>query len=336
MTLTDETAERTMSPKWMWGVTGALAVVVLGGAGAVVAVDAQGNDRGAVRAIAESYVAAVESGDVARAEELFDGGETTGAEVTLSPEVVGSAALIAYPELEQFRVDFDGGRAAADVRFELDGEPYSDRLQLRRDDDGVWQVTAGLRYEVELDSASRGALAFRGMDRAFPGDTESLTMYAGAYTFVSHNKYFITDNDAEYVAASPYGSIYATDWLRPGPGYEAEVQRQVETVFAECAESNTLVALRSCGIEAPEPDARFASSSEVSISVDMERAPTARVEPGITGWASLADRGSFDLTYTGRDASGQRVTDQMTASAQYADLEIAATEDGLSVEVANY
>jgi len=324
------------SSTWMWSVTGALAVLVLGGAGIAVAVDAQNNNRAEVRDVALQYIAAVAGGELDVAESLFSGSTTGASDVALAEDVFGSAEHIGDTELRRLRVDFDGGRAAGDVRFELDGTEYTDRVQLRRDDDGEWRVTGVLRYEVFLDSDSSGALAFRGMDGAFPSGTDALAVYAGSYTFVSHNRYFTTSEYAEFVVASPDNSIYAPDWLRPGPGYEAEVQRQIAESFEECAAAASLSAMRHCGIDAPEPDSRFADPSGVEVRAEMTRSPTAFVDPSSVSWAMLDDRGAFTITYSGRDDEGNRISRERTASAQDADLWITAVSDGIEVEIQSY
>lgn len=326
----------TLSSRWMWSVTGALAVVVLGGAGAAVAVDAQSNNRAEVRGVAEQYIDAVAGGDLDAAESLFAGSTAGVSDAALEEDVFGSAEHIARTELRRFRVDFDGGRAAGDVVFELGGGEYTDRVQLRRDDDGEWRVTGGLRYEVFLDPDSGGALAFRGMDGAFPSGADALAMYAGVYTFVSHNRYFTTSEHAEFVVASPGDSIYAADWLLPGPGYEAEVQRQVSESFAECAKAATLSELWDCGIEAPEPDSRFDDPSRVEVRAEMTRAPRAFVDASTTSWAMLDDLGAFRITYSGLDRDGGRISDEQTASARDADLRIVAVHDGIEVEILSY
>lgn len=324
------------SPRWMWGVTGALAVLVLGGAGAAVAVDAQSNNHAEVRSVAQRYIEAVAGGDLDVAESLFAGSGPGVSDAALKHDVFGSAERIDGAELRRFRVDFDGGRAAGDVVFGLGGAEHTDRVQLRRGDDGGWRVTGGLRYEVRLESEPSGALAFRGMDDPFPERAGALAVYAGSYTFVSHNRFFITSDDAELVVASPEDSIYAADWLRPGPGYEAEVQRQVSESFAECAEATTLSRLRNCGIEAPEPDARFGAPSAVEVRVEMMRAPRAFVDTSTTSWATLDDLGAFTITYSGRDGDGERISQERTVSAQYAELWINAVSDGLEVEIMSY
>lgn len=324
------------SPRWMWSVTGALAVLVLGGAGAAVAVDAQSNNRAEVRSVAQQYIDAVAGGDLDVAESLFAGSTAGVSDAVLEYDVFGSAEHIARTELRRFRVDFDGGRAAGDVVFELDGDEYTDRVQLRRDDDGDWRVTGGLRYEVGLDPDSSGALAFRGMDGPFPSDADAIAMYAGGYTFVSHNRYFTTSEHAEFIVASPDDSIYAADWLRPGPGYEAEVQRQVAEAFAECAEATALSELRACGIDAPDPDPRFDDSSEAEVRAEMTRTPRASVDADTAAWATLDDLGAFTITYSGRDGEGRRISHERTASAQYAELWITAVSDGLAVEILSY
>ncbi len=324
------------SPRWMWSVTGALAVVVLGGAGAAVAIDAQSNNRADVRSVAQQYIDAVAGGDLDAAESLFTGSTSGASDAALEADVFGSAEHIDGAELRSFRVDFDGGRAAGDVRFELDGTEYTDRVQLRQDDGGEWRVTGGLRYEVFLDSDSSGALAFRGMDGAFPSGTDALAVYAGSYTFVSHNRYFTTSEYAEFVVASPDNSIYAPDWLRPGPGYEAEVQRQISESFEECAAVASLSAMRYCGIDVPEPDSRFADPSGVEVRAEMTRSPTAFVDPSSVSWAMLDDRGAFTITYSGRDDEGKRISRERTASAQDVDLWIIAVSDGIEVEIQSY
>lgn len=328
--------DRRQRGAWIWGVTAALAVVVLGAAGTVIAVDAQSNNRGEVRAIAAQYLDAVAAGRLADAERLFDGAPSAGSAEAPSADVFAEAEHIAHPELERFRVDFDAGRATGEVVYELDGYPYTDHLELRRDEDDSWSVTSGLRYDVMLDTAGGGALGLRGADEPFPPGADVVTLYAGQYALESHNPYFTTLDGARFPVTSAGDALFASDWVAPGPDYADEVQRKVAEAYRECATSTDVWELQSCGIDVMEPSSRFDPAAQVAVSVEMVTPPLVSTVDETSIWMQIEDRGAFTATYTGRGADGRPLTEELEVGASDADVEVTPTTDGLDVEIYAY
>lgn len=321
---------------WVWGVTAALAVVVLGAAGTVIAVDAQSNNRGEVRNVATQYLDAVAGGRLAEAERLFDGAPSAASGGAPSADVFAEAEHIAHPELERFRVDFDGGRATGEVVYELDGYPYTDHLELRRGADDTWSVTSGLRYDVMLDTAGGGALGLHGADEPFPAEADYVTLYAGQYALESHNPYFATLDGARFPVTSAGDALFASDWVVPGPDYAEEVQRKVAEAYRACATSTDVWELQSCGIDAMEPSAKFDPVASVTVSVEMVTPPLVSSVDEASTWMQIEERGEFTATYTGRGADGRPVTETLEVGASDADVEVTPTTDGLDVEIYAY
>ncbi|WP_336658608.1 nuclear transport factor 2 family protein [Leucobacter sp. USHLN153] len=346
MTDTTQGRDRGLSPRWMWSVTGLIAVLVLGGAAAVVAVDANVNDRGAVRDVAKQYIAAVAEGDAEAAELHFAGASSLGEEGESMPgggattkftaDALASASRIEDAEFRSLDIDFEGGRAAGEVSYELNGERYWEELKLRQDANEQWKVVSGLRYAVPLVESANGGLGLRGMDGPFPDESTSIVLYTGAYTFVSHNELFRTVDDAEFVLTTPYDSIIASDWLLPGPGFAEAVQDQIARSFSSCAEERLVAELWECGIDAPPPSDRFATSAVVAADVEMIRAPEAYLDEYSPTWAPLDELGEFVITYTGKDSTGKKVQEVQRATARAGDIAIRATDDGIEVEITNY
>lgn len=327
---------RPQRQTWIWGMTGALAVVVLGAAGAVVAVDAQSNNSAAVRAVAAEYVEAVAAGDANGAERLSSDTESPRPNAAPDPAAFASAEHISDSELGRIRVDFEAGRASGQVSYELGGSSYSDQLELRRTADDEWRVTSGLKYEVAIDASGGGALGLRGADDPLPSDAPSITVYAGEYALISHNPFFETTDDARVAVTSNADSLFASEWIVPGADYAAEVRRQVGIAYEECAEQTDVWELQSCGIAAAEPGAKFSSSPAVDVSVEMTEAPTVSARDELSTWMEIEDRGSFRATYTGRDASGDEITEKIDLQASSADVEVTPTADGLDVAIYPY
>ncbi|MFD5599656.1 hypothetical protein ACFWHR_06325 [Leucobacter sp. NPDC058333] len=328
---------RALSPKWMWGVTGGLAVLVLGGAGVVVGLDAQTHNSGSVRNVAERYIDAVQAGDLDEAEQLYEG-EGADSSAALTPEVFESATHITDTKLSGFRVNFEDGRASGNLSYRLNGTPYTDQLEMYRsddDDDDEWQVVRGLRYEVSLDGGG-SALSFKGMDAPFPADAGSITAYAGEYELVSQNKFFSAANDARFAVTSEYTSLYTADQVTPNDGYADEVDRQVSLWYEECAAQTDVWELQSCGIDAPDPGSKFADPSQVQVSVEMTRAPSVSDADGMQDWIPLADEGEFVVTYSGEDLRDRRITSKERVQATAGDVEVTPTSDGLDVVVYPY
>ncbi|MEJ6489480.1 hypothetical protein PQI23_07085 [Leucobacter sp. USCH14] len=329
-------AGRPERQKWVWGMTGALAVVVLGAAGAVVAIDAQSNNRADVRAVAEEYIGAVAAGDAEAAERLFDGRTSPGTESVPDADAFAEASHIVDAELGRFRVDFDAGRASGDVSYALDGYPYTERIELRRTEDDAWRVTAGLRHDVPLDTTGGGALGLQGADAPLPEDAQSITLYSSEYSLVSHNPFFEAADEARFTVTSDGDALYTSDWLVPGTGYAEEVQRAVASAYEECADLAEVWELQSCGIDAPEPSAEFDSIAPVTVTIEMTDPPMVSGSDAASMWMQIEERGSFAATYSGRDADGRALTEEVEVRASAADVEVMPTVDGLDVEIYPY
>lgn len=321
---------------WIWAVTAALVLLVLGGAGAVIAVDAQSNNSGAVRAVASQYVEAVAAGDLETAERLFSGAEQEGSASAPDADAFASAERITDAELTGFRVEFDADRASGQLAFTLGGYPYTDRIELRRTEADEWRVTSGLRYQVMVDTTGGGALGIRGSDTALSAETPMTTLYAGEYTLVSHNPFFATAENAVFAVTSNADALFVSDWLVPGEGYAAEVRRQVAQAYEECAEQTEVWELQACGIAADEPSSRFAASPPVRASVDMIAPPSVSSSDELSTWMEITDRGVFEATYTGRDSEDRTLTEQLELRAMPADVEVTPSADGLDVAIYPY
>ncbi|UOQ58226.1 hypothetical protein MUN78_05120 [Leucobacter allii] len=320
-----------MNARWGWTLTAVLTVLVLGGAGAAIAVDAGTHNSGAVREVAEDYVAAVAAGDAERADALAVSPLGPG----VDPEAVASAEHIADAELRGFRVDFDRGRAGGDVSYALEGERHRERLELLRVD-GEWRVAEGLRTSVLADSELTSVLAFRGMAEPFPRAGGEIPVYAGAYTLISFSEFFELRPNAVVSTAggSPY--LSAEEWLVPAEAYAEEVQRQIDDWYEECAERTEPSALRECGIEIDAAATDLAAGSELVAEVEMLEAPRATEFTDAYGWGALADLGRFSVELSGRDDSGARVSASGTARAVDAEIEVGAARDALDVSILPY
>ena len=330
-------AEQPPAPRWAWIATAGLVVVVLGAAGAVVAIDAQANNAGDVRAIAEDYAAAVAGGDFDRAQALFGGsGGALAPAVEVEAEAFASATHIVDPRVRELRVDFDAGRASGTVAYELGGSPYTDRIELARDADDEWRVLRGLRYDIEIDPQGAGALGFRGTSDPLPANAGSVSAYAGEYTLVSHNEYYTTVPDPVLRVASSDTTLYASDWVQEGPGFADEVRRQVTRWYESCARETDVAELQECGIDAPEPDATFSNPLDVQAVVEMQQSPEVSRSDSVGDWLSVEEHGRFTVTYTGTGASNRSATATHTVQATDADFAISPTADGLAVEAYPY
>lgn len=327
---------RAKAQTWIWGATGALAVVVLGAAGAVVAIEAQSNNSAAVRSVAAEYVDAVAAGDLSGAERLFSEAESSRPDAAPEEAAFASAEHISDTDLGRIRVDFEAGRASGQISYELGGSSYSDQLELRRTADDEWRVTSGLKYEVAVDASGGGVLGLRGADNALDSEAQSISLYAGEYALVSHNPFFTTTDDARLAVTSNSETLFTSDWVVPGTDYAAEVRRQVSIAYEECAEHTDVRELQSCGIAAEEPSAKFSLSARVNVSVHMDEPPSISAPDEMSTWMEIEDRGSFRATYTGRDSRGDEITEKIDLRALSADIEVTPTEDGLEVAIYPY
>ena len=329
-------AARPEQQKWIWGLTGAVAVIVLGAAGTAVAIDAQSNNRGDVRAVAAEYIDAVAAGDLAAAERLFDSPASPGSGSVPDADVFAAASHIDEVELGRFRVDFDAGRASGDITYVLGDYPYTERIELRSTEDDGWRVTAGLRHDVLVDATGGGAIGLSGADAPLPDDAQSVTLYSSEYSLVSYSPFFEAVDGARFTVTSDGDALYASDWIVPGDGYAEEVQRQVALAYAECSEFTEVWELQSCGIDAPDPSAEFESDAPVTVSIEMAEPPTVSLDDASSTWLQLEERGSFTATYSGRERSGRALQEEFEIRASAADVEVVPTADGLDVEIYPY
>ena len=327
----EETGGRAAVPRWAWGLGAALAVLVLGGAAAVVAVDAAGNDRGAVRATAERYLDAVAEGDAEAANRLS--GPPRGDERLLDSDALGEATRISRAELRGFRVDFERGTASGRVEFRLEGERFEDRIELVRDEGDRWTVVSGLRYPVSYSSSFGDVLEVAGLGGdPIPADSEFVA-YAGAYEVRSGSDYLDPIPGAVLRVSPDISYPDAAEWYVPSAEYGREAQRRTAEWYAACAEETSVEALADCGIVVDEP--LEALTGRVRAEVEMVEEPS--LGDGIeTGWATLEDPGAFDVTLRGRGDDGRAVTVETTARAAEADVEILLQDGALEVEIYAY
>ncbi len=326
-----ETGMPPSVPRWVWGAGIALTVLVLGGAAAVVALDARMNNSGTVRATAERYIQAVADGDAEEANELS--GMDSGSGPMLDSDVLAEAEHISNVELRDFRVDFDRGRASGDVEFELQGERFTDRIELLRDDDEQWTVGSGLQYTVMYSSPFGDVLSLEGLDEAIPADGE-VRAYAGAYDIVSTSEYLDPVGGSALRVTPELSYFDAWEWFEPNAEYTKEAQRRVTEWYEDCASETTVDALRQCGIEVDDSDVRVSGRAEAE--VEMLETPKLWEEHVASGWTEIDDVGDFAVTLRGQDTSGEPFTAEVSGWAAEAEVEIRIDGGELLVEVYPY
>lgn len=330
------TSERAASQRWPWILTFLVTFVVLGSAGVVIFLDAQQNDRGEVRSVAEQYIAAIADGDSEAASDLsvLESGVS---DVALSPEVFSRAHHITQPQLHDLRVDFDRGTAQATVDYQLAGAFQSDHLTLVRGASDEWAVTDGLREILTTDPEGLDAVAFAGMEEAFSYDVDS-AVYVGSYEVVSTSDLFEAKQDLRFDVTGSDPWLYDADWLTPTAELDRLVQAEVVHWYEKCATRTTVTELRNCGIEISDSGLQIVS--DVRADVKMTEAPTIETYGYPISATVLESTGSFTVEFSGRDSKGKAVTEKSVGRASEADIEVyldgAADNPKVTVEVYSY
>lgn len=242
-------------PVWAWWTIALAALVVLGGAGAVIWASESSGDSVDAREIARSYVDAIADGDAETANALSRVDERDPATRLLRSDALQEAEHITDVEVGRLRVDPDRGTAVGTVDFRINDRHFDSQIALARDDDG-WFVRDGIAVEVSLLwYGEEPPFSVEGFDAVILSD-ESLMAYPAVYRVVAPNEYFEVDGPDQWVVGTDdvggYAGPYAEQenhWTVPTAAYWDEVHRQSDAWFDDCAEEDTVEGLAECGIE---------------------------------------------------------------------------------------
>ncbi|MGN6426183.1 MAG: hypothetical protein ACTHMF_05130 [Leifsonia sp.] len=310
---------------WVWWVIGgAAALVILVVVGAVVLFNVLLGGSGA-RSVAEQYVNAIATGDASAANALARVDSSDENYGLLADAVLDEAELISSPKLTSVQKSPSSDLTQVAVAYKLAGKSYRGTFELEKDEKG-WYVSRGLTYQLPYVSSALPGFRVAGADALITSKSADVTAYPGVYDIQAPNKYYELAGDPKLTVAPDAYELEQLD-LTPSAAYVAEVQKQLDAHYAQCATKTDYYEVEDCGIDLSRPSELATSQSTVAVTV--EESP--KVTVGETGslYKFEIGGGKFSAVMSGTTYLGAAGTENLTGQAGYLSADISITADGV-------
>lgn len=315
-------------PKWAWWVIGgAVALIIVIIAAIVLFVSILGAGNGA-KGVAEQYLNDIAKGDAGAAAKLD---RTESGDFLMTDAVLAKATKITSPKVTRTYTGRGSDQTQVQVTYKLKGKSYRDTIELDKDEKG-WYVSKPLAYQLPYVSSTIPGFVVEGAKQPVTSEDSEVLAYPGVYTLTAPNKYYELKGSPELVVASGSYTDLKLD-LTPSKEYLAEVQKQVDAHYADCATKTAYYDVEDCGIDLSYPSNMSVSQSTVAVTV--VESPQVTVNDGSDSYYQFKIAGgSFTAVITGSDYRGNPATENLTGEAGYISADI-AVKDGKVVVTFN-
>jgi len=308
---------------WVWWVIGgAVALVVVIIVAIVLFISLLGGN--GAKSVAEEYLHDIAKGDASAANKLS---RADSSDFLLTDAVLAKAKHITDPAVTRTLSSRSSDQTQVSVAYKLAGKTYRDTIELDKDDKG-WYVSRGLVYQLPYVSSSIAGFTVDGAKQTITSDDSEISAYPGVYSLGAPNKYYdLAGSPTLTVAAGSYADLKLD--LTPSAAYIAEVQKQVDAHYAECATKTAYYDVEDCGIDLSFPSNMPASGSTVAVTV--VESPKVEVGDSDSYYQFKIGEGSFTAVLTGSDYRGNPATENLTGRAGYISADISVKDDKVVV-----
>ncbi|GIT78549.1 hypothetical protein LLS1_02180 [Leifsonia sp. LS1] len=309
---------------WVWWVIGgavAFVIVVIVAIVLFVTVLAGGNG---AKGVAEQYLQDIAKGNASAANKL---GRADASDFLLTDAVLAKAERITAPAVTRTLTSRSSDQTQVSVTYKLAGKTYRDTIELDKDDKG-WYVSRGLAYQLPYVSSTIPGFTVEGATQAVTSKDSEISAYPAVYTLGAPNRFYeLAGSPKLTIAAGTYADLKLD--LTPSKEYLAEVQKQVDAHYADCATKTSYYDVEDCGIELSYPSNMSVSGSTVAVTV--VESPKVEVDDSDSYYQFKIGDGAFTAVLTGSDYRGNPATENLTGKAGYISADIEVKDDKVVV-----